>query len=139
MAVLDAADWLWPEPQTEMGQPPDGVLAPIGERSPRDGNHVSSPTGKEHEVDTLDNAILVTAAGYYKELEQELLGLTGNGRLRMSERVRARLDGASIGAPVGRALLGHGPGALVDVVTPRKQFSLEVLSVRHADSVEEAA
>jgi transcription elongation factor GreA len=45
----------------------------------------------------------------------------------------------SVAAPVGRALLGHGPGALVDVVTPRGQLALEVLSVRHTEPVEETA
>jgi transcription elongation factor GreA len=166
-------------------------------------------------VDTLDDALLVTAA-CYEELKQELLELTANGRRRMSERVRdARLDGdiadnpallellkeqlqlesriaslsgrlaaaeiaapppdgsagvgsavrvrhldtgdiaeyelvgtiepgvghrrVSIGAPVGRALLGNRPGALVEVATPRGLRALEVLSVRHPDLVEEAA
>jgi len=45
----------------------------------------------------------------------------------------------SIGAPVGRALLGHRPGALIEVATPRGEMALEVLGVRHADLVEEAA
>ena len=43
----------------------------------------------------------------------------------------------SVAAPVGRALLGHRPGALVEVATPRGQQAFEVLSVRHAAPVEE--
>lgn len=44
-------------------------------------------------MDMLDDAILVTAAGY-QELEQELQELTANGRRRMNERLReARLGG----------------------------------------------
>jgi transcription elongation factor GreA len=44
-------------------------------------------------VETLDQALLVTAGGY-EELRQELLDLTSNGRRRMAERLReARLDG----------------------------------------------
>jgi len=165
-------------------------------------------------VDTLDDTLLVTAAGY-KRLEQELLELIA-GRRVMSERVRdARFDGdiadnlalvelleeqaqlesrigsvseklavaqvasppadgragvgsavrvrhldsgavaeyelvgtiesgvghrrVSVGAPVGRALLGHRPGARVEVATPCGQLTLELLSVRYADLVEEAA
>jgi len=45
----------------------------------------------------------------------------------------------SIGAPVGRALLGHLPGALVEVTTPRGQLALEVIGVRHASFIDEAA
>jgi transcription elongation factor GreA len=168
-------------------------------------------------MDTLDDALLVTAKGYEElELELELEELTTKGRPRMSERMRdARLDGniadnpallelleehlqlesriaslsaklaeaqvaappadgragvgsavrvrhldsgdvaeyelvgtiesgvgdrrVSIGAPVGRALLGHRPGALVEVATPRGPLGLEVLSVRHAGFVQEAA
>ena len=166
-------------------------------------------------MDTLDDSLLVTAAGY-EELKLELEELTTKGRQRMSERMRdARLDGniadnpallelfeehfqlesriaslsaklavaqvaaplvdgragvgsavrvrhldsgdiaeyelvgtiesgvghrrVSIGAPVGRALLGHRPGALVEAATPRGPLALEVLSVRHADFVQEAA
>jgi len=44
-------------------------------------------------MDTFDDPLLVTAAGY-QELEREYLELTANGRRRLSERVRdARLDG----------------------------------------------
>jgi transcription elongation factor GreA len=187
----------------------------------RAGNHRLSNeyrslhSKKEPEVDTLDDALLITAAGY-EELEREYLELEANGRRRLSERVRdARLDGGiadnpalvelleeqlqlesriaslsaklaaahvatpprdgragvgstvrvrhrdtgdvaeydlvgtiepgvgqrrvSIGAPVGRALLGHLPGALVEVTTPRGQLALEVIGVRHASVVDEAA
>jgi len=45
----------------------------------------------------------------------------------------------SVAAPVGRALLGRRSGALVEVATPRGQTALEVLGVRHAGLVEEAA
>lgn len=45
----------------------------------------------------------------------------------------------SVGAPVGRALLGRRPGARVDVAAPCGQLTLELLSVCHTDSVEEAA
>ena len=45
----------------------------------------------------------------------------------------------SVGAPVGHALLGHRPGARVEVAAPCGRLTLELLSVRHADSVEEAA
>lgn len=45
----------------------------------------------------------------------------------------------SVGAPVGRALLGHCPGARVEVAAPCGQLTLELLSVGHADSVEQAA
>jgi transcription elongation factor GreA len=198
-----------------MGPPPDGGLAAGGERSPQGRTHVSLSLTKEPEVDTLDDALLVTAAGY-EQLEQEFLELTANGRRRMSERVRdARLDGdiadnptllelleeqlqlesriaslsgklaaaqvaappadgcaavgsavrvrhldsgdiaeyelvgtiesgvghrrVSIGAPVGRALLGHRSGAVVEVATPSGRLALEVLSVRYTDFVKEAA
>jgi transcription elongation factor GreA len=45
----------------------------------------------------------------------------------------------SVGAPVGHALLGHRPGARVEVAAPCGQLTLELLSVCHADPVEEAA
>jgi transcription elongation factor GreA len=170
---------------------------------------------KGAKVEMLDDTLLVTAGGY-KQLEQELVELTTDGRQRMSERMReARLDGdiadnpallelleeqlqlemriaalserltsaqvataradgragvgsvvrvrhldsgdiaeyelvgtiesgvghrrISVGAPVGQALLGHRPGARVEVAAPCGQLTLELLSVCHADSVEEAA
>jgi transcription elongation factor GreA len=45
----------------------------------------------------------------------------------------------SVRAPVGRALLGHRPGALVEVAVPRGVLALEVLSVRHGHLIEEAS
>jgi transcription elongation factor GreA len=45
----------------------------------------------------------------------------------------------SVGAPVGHALLGHRPGARVEVAAPCGRLTLELLSVCHTDSVEEAA
>jgi transcription elongation factor GreA len=166
-------------------------------------------------VETLDDALLVTADGY-EALKQELLDLTSNSRREMAERLReARLDGdiadnpallelleeqaqlesriaalsgnlaaaqiaaapvdgfagvgsfvrvrhldngdiaeyelvgtiepgvgarrVSVRAPVGRALLGHRPGALVEVTAPGGILALEVLSVRHRHLIEEAA
>jgi transcription elongation factor GreA len=166
-------------------------------------------------VETLDDALLVTADGY-EELKQELLDLTSNGRREMADRLReARLDGdiadnpallelleeqaqlesriaalsgnlaaariaappvdgcagvgssvlvrhldngdiaeyelvgtiepgvgarrVSVRAPVGRALLGHRAGALVEVTAPGGTLALEVLSVRHRPLIEEAA
>lgn len=53
--------------------------------------------------------------------EYELVGAiepnVGNGRV-------------SIGAPVGRALVGRGAGTVVEVETPRGVLGLEILSVR---------
>lgn len=67
-----------------------------------------------------------------------------NGDVAEYELVGAFESGAghrrvSVAAPVGRALLGHRPGALVEVATPRGQLALEVLSVRDAELVGEAA
>jgi transcription elongation factor GreA len=45
----------------------------------------------------------------------------------------------SVGAPVGHALLGHRPGARVEVAAPCGPLTLELLSVCHADSVAAAA
>jgi transcription elongation factor GreA len=45
----------------------------------------------------------------------------------------------SVRAPVGRALLGHRAGALVEVTAPGGTLALEVLSVRHRPLIEEAA
>jgi transcription elongation factor GreA len=75
-----------------MGQTPDGVVA-----LDREGSHRGGPRlivfQKGAKVDMLDDTLLVTASGY-KKLEQELMELTTNGRLRMSDRMRvARLDG----------------------------------------------
>jgi transcription elongation factor GreA len=191
------------------------AMRPAGNHRLRDEYTSPLSSRKELEVDTFDDALLITAAGY-QELEREYLELTANGRRHMSERVRdARLDGGiadnpalfelleeqlqlesriaslsaklaaaqvatppadgragvgsavrvrhrdsgdvaeyelvgtiesgvgqrrvSIGAPVGRALLGHLPGALVEVTTPRGQLALEVLGVRNASFVDEAA
>lgn len=36
----------------------------------------------------------------------------------------------SVDAPVGRALVGHGAGAVVDVATPSGKLGLKILSVR---------
>ena len=56
-------------------------------------------------MDTFDDALLITAAGY-QELEREYLELTANGRRRMSERVRdARLDGGIADNPALLELL----------------------------------
>jgi transcription elongation factor GreA len=53
--------------------------------------------------------------------EYELVGAiesnVGNGRVSTS-------------APVGRALVGHGAGAVVEAETPRGTLALEILSVR---------
>ncbi|MEX1006317.1 MAG: GreA/GreB family elongation factor, partial [Acidimicrobiia bacterium] len=43
------------------------------------------------------------------------------------------LDVLSTSSPLGRALLGHGPGATVGYEGPRRTFQVEVLSVRPAD------
>jgi transcription elongation factor GreA len=43
------------------------------------------------------------------------------------------LDVLSTSSPLGRALLGHGPGDKVGYEGPRRTFQVEVLSVRPAD------
>jgi transcription elongation factor GreA len=62
--------------------------------------------------------------------EYELVGAiesnVGNGRI-------------SVGAPVGRALVGRRAGALVEVATPCGTLALELLGVRHLDLAQEAA
>lgn len=64
--------------------------------------------------------------------EYELVGAiesnVGNGRVSLS-------------APVGRALVDHGAGAVVEAETPRGTFALEILSVRapNVRAVAEAA
>jgi hypothetical protein len=40
----------------------------------------------------------------------------------------------SVDAPVGRALIRHGAGAVVDVETPSETVGLKVLSVRTRDA-----
>lgn len=62
--------------------------------------------------------------------EYELVGAlesdAGNGRV-------------SVGAPLGRALVGRGPGESVEVETPRGTLSFEILDVRAQPAPRKAA
>ena len=75
----------------------------------------------------------VVAPGTIVEIRMEGDDESASYLVGSIEERHATLDVLSTSSPLGRALLGHGPGDTVGYEGPRRTFQVEILNVRPAD------